>query len=185
MRLHDITPETVSVSEIPELAALSNDRQRNFAIFYVSNGGNGAAAARDAGYTAKTSNRNGGTYAKSPKIKAAIEAIRNWFFAKHTMSKQEALAILSMHARSSLGDVLDDNGNIKGRMVKEAGAVVKSYKVKKSVDKDGNEEFSRALEMRDPRSAIETIAKIEGWFREEIKVNVGNIQFVQNLGGGK
>ena len=58
MELSDITPELCSVDEIPELAPL-NDRQRNFCVFYVANGGNGADAARKAGYSEKTSTQTG------------------------------------------------------------------------------------------------------------------------------
>lgn len=180
MRLRDLTAEMVNVDEIPELAALSNDRKRNFVIFYVSNGGNGAAAAREAGYAEKTANRNGGTFARDPKIKAAIMALREWFFGNQIMSKNEALARLSLMARGELGHVLDDSGNINAKMIKDSGQLIESYNVKHTKTEKGTS-FSRTVKMNSAKAAIVELAKIQGFYREDSSVKVGNVEYHFNI----
>lgn len=165
MELKDLSLDILPIDDIPELKALTNDRQRNFAVFYVANGGNGADAARKAGYSEKTANRTGGQIAKTPSVKAAVRAVREWFFANLILSKNEALAILSQMARGSIADVMDADGSINKNTIRKAGRIIESY-----------DEESGKVKLRDPRAAIETIGKVLGWFRDDIKIHAGNVE---------
>lgn len=172
MELSDITLEGLPPDEIPELKALTNDRQRNFAVFYVANGGNGADAARRAGYSEKTASRTGGQIARQPGIRAAVRAVREWFFERMVMSKNEALYLLSETARGNLSDLLDANGQVDVRAVKRHGRIVESYDAGKGV-----------VKVRDPRAAIETIGKVLGWFREDVSIRTESVTItMENMG---
>ena len=180
MELSDITPELCSVDEIPELAPL-NDRQRNFCVFYVANGGNGADAARKAGYSEKTSTQTGHAIAHKKHVREAIKAVRDWYFRSLIIEKNEALAILSQFARGNLASVLDDDGEINGSKVKKAGRIVESYDVKVIEGQNGIS-VSKKVKLHDPRAAIDTLAKIAGWYREDLKLKIGDVEFSMAYG---
>lgn len=165
MELSDISAENVPLDEMPEMEGL-NDRQRNFAVFYVSNGGNGAAAARSAGYSAKTAARTGGHMARNPKIRAAVLAVRGWFWKQHTMDKSEALYILSEIARANMGDYVDHGGEVSAAAIRRRGRAVEAYDPEK-----------QTIRIRDPRAAIDTLGKLLGW-GNELKVQAENVQII-------
>lgn len=159
MELSDITPESVEIMEIPQLVALRNDRLRNFAVFYAACG-NGAEAARRAGYSELTANRNGGKMAK--RCREAIDAVRNWYFAREAISQGEALALLSRMARGNLANAIDDEGELSIAGLKRQRLVLSNYSVKR-VDTEDGSSVSKTVRVVDPRAAIESIAKIAGW----------------------
>ena len=174
MELRDVKLEDLPLDELPALKDL-NDRQRNFAVFYVSNGGNGADAARRAGYAEKTASKVGGQMAKSPRIRAAVLAVREWFFARMVLTKNEALALLSEYARGSLGDMLDESGTLNASAVKRHGRVVESYDEQQTMTEGGNS-VRRRVKLRDPRAAIETLGKVLGWFKDDVSIKTDNVK---------
>lgn len=80
--------------------ALSN-KQRAFVAHYVTHW-NASAAARAAGYSAKTAGAIGHENLKKPEIAAAIQQRLD----ELTMRADEVLVRLTAHARASLADVL-------------------------------------------------------------------------------
>lgn len=100
---------SVRLCSMPEETRLTL-KQRRFADAWLTNGGNGATAAREAGYRGSSSTLAQVAYEnlRKPEIRAYIDAR----LAAETATAAEALSRLTAMARGSLGDVLrfDEDG---------------------------------------------------------------------------
>ena len=82
----------------PAIKALTNERQRNFAMFYATEGLSATEAAQKAGYSAKTAGRQGHRLLTYAKIRAAVDEIADSVYDEAIMSRNHALEILTVIA---------------------------------------------------------------------------------------
>jgi len=169
----------ISLDEFPKLKAL-NDRQRAFVMAY-HDCHNATAAAKQAGYSVRTAGKIGPRLTGRPNIKAALDELRDYLFRQQIMNKTEAAALLSNMARGRITDLLDENGEIDPRLVKQHGAET----VKRIAREETKFGLNRELELHDPRAAIETLAKIMGWLKDERTVDLNGVSFHFDLSGSK
>lgn len=80
-------------------------KQKKFADFYLSNGGNATKAALDAGYSKKTAYKIGAENLKKPQIKKYIEKRLAEMDAKLVAGQKEVLQLITSVAR---GEVEED-----------------------------------------------------------------------------
>jgi len=168
----------ICLDDFPKLKAL-NDRQRAFVLAY-HDCHNATSAAKQAGYSERTAGKMGPRLTSRPNIKAALDELREHLFRQQIMSKSEALALLSNMARFSVTDVMNEVGEIDGRRVKAAGPGLREYSIE-------NSEFgtTRKVKGMDPRAAIDTLANIMGWKKDEKTIDLGGVSFHFDLSGAK
>lgn len=138
-------------------------KQRLFVAAYLGKAnGNGAEAARMAGYT------HGNVAAARLLAKASIRAAVDAKLSQAAMSADEVLARLSEHASSDMRDYLqiNDDGTLSIDLSKAKRAkrtrVIKKVKVTKktfTTDQGESVEVKSELELYDAQAALEKLAK--------------------------
>lgn len=139
-----------------------NPRQKKFILEYLQCW-NASEAARRAGYSEQTAYAIGAENLRKPEVRAEIERR----LAESAMSAGEVLARLTDHARSSMVDFLQVEGDEDGSIAvpnlsqaKERGRLhlLKKFKVGKAGD--------IAFELYDAQKALITLARIHGLLHE-------------------
>lgn len=134
---------------------------------------NASEAARRAGYSEKTAGSQGSRLLKDVDVSRAIDER----MGEMKMSANEALMVLTNHARGTLDDFVDEFGALDMRRAKEARklGLVKKYKV--SVRTSENDEtVTTEIELHDPQNAAMLLGKHHGVFVERSKVeNSGSV----------
>lgn len=132
--------------------------------------------------TDRGASRNAYSILNRPHVKAYIEAAKAEARNEAILSRQEALAILTEISRGQLVDLLDDYGNIDPAKIKKAGRALESYE---NITGNGENSDTRIkAKIRDPISAIDRIAKLEGWDKQK-DLNLDGVVFNLNLSGEK
>lgn len=154
-------------------------RQKEFCLAFLRCG-NGAAAARSAGYATKSADAQASKLKNNPLVRSCIAELRNQQFAAESVSQEEAEAILSRIARSQIGGVLSSGGSVN--LDADQGGVA-SVSMAESA-----KGCSVSVKMRDPVSAISLLSKLKGWGvkEEAAAVQVGGVTFTFDFkrGGG-
>jgi phage terminase small subunit len=149
-----------------------NSKQQAFIEYYLTCW-NASAAARRAGYSEKTAPSQGQRLLKNVEVSRAIEQR----MGELKMSSNEALLILTEHARGSLNDFINENDQIDLDRARAAGKMhlVKKYKTTKRTIKDMTEETVE-IELHDPQAAAVHIGKHHGAFVDRSAVeNSGTV----------
>lgn len=135
---------------------------------------NASEAARRAGYSEKTAGSQGSRLLKDVEVARALDAR----MGELKMSANEAMMVLTNHARGTLDDFVDEFGVIDLRKAKEARklGLVKKYKV--SVRTSENDEtVTTEIELHDPQNAAMLIGKHHGVFIDRSSVeNTGKVE---------
>jgi phage terminase small subunit len=126
---------------------------------------NATRAAIDAGYSEQSARKQGSRLSTNADIQAQVQAR----LAELTMSADEVLVRLADHARGSMDDFLDINGDINLSLARDNGKLhlLKS----RSVTKEGER-----IELYDSQAALALIGKHHGLFVERIDVSVREIE---------
>lgn len=170
--------EFTDFSKVPNWDLLS-ERQRAFAWNYTASG-EAANSAREAGYSGKSAGQTASRLLRDPLVRGAIGALRKLAWEESALSIEEARSILAREARSSLGDVLDDNGRIDPRRVKRHALSLRSYRISSGEDGD-----TLAIECNDRQKAVMNYAKLAGWLDKKNDDHVmGGVKLVVNFPGG-
>jgi phage terminase small subunit len=144
-------------------------KQRLFVESYLSNGFNATEAARAAGYKGNdvTLAAVGYENLRKPQIAAVVSERIN----EAAMSANEVLARLSKHARGSLFDLLDEDGELNLKDARARGVDDLLKKVKRTTfdtkDKDGNVTSTRTTheyEIHDAQAALVHLGKYHKLF---------------------
>lgn len=171
--------ELTDFSKVPNWDLLS-ERQRAFAWNYTASG-EAANSARAAGYSDKSAGQTASRLLRDPLVRGAIGALRKLAWEESALSIEEAKSILAREARSSLGDVLDDNGRIDPRRVKRHALSLRSYRVSITEDVE-----TRAIECNDRQKAVMNYAKLAGWLDKKNDDHVmGGVKLVVNFPRGE
>jgi hypothetical protein len=154
-------------------------RQKAFCLGFLRSG-NGAAAAREAGYAPASAEARASKLKSHPLVSACLRQMREMMFEEEGVSLAESRAILSRIARSRIGDVMNSAGGI---MPDQDRGGIASLSVSES-DKGS----STSVRLRDPVAALSLLAKLNGWGEEKetAAVEVAGVTFTFDFkrGGG-
>lgn len=154
-------------------------REKRFCIEYVKCG-NAAKAARDAGYSEKTAR----VIASNLLSKVYIKDEINRLHREYHLGEDEALRILSDHARGDVAQLMDVSGvgfNLDMRKAQELGLTRLIRKVRqkttiynaKSESDEDREVTELEIELYSAKDAIDTILKVGGKLQNsDITINV-------------
>jgi phage terminase small subunit len=147
------------------LKALTTKKQKQFVLEYLSNGFNGAKAARDAGYTVDNARLIAAQNLTKLNIKAAVEA----GMRDTCISASEVVARLSGMARASLAPFLNEAGNLD---LSDESARSNLWLVKKYKATPTESGLREEIELHDPKDALKVLAKYHGLLDDTLKVEV-------------
>lgn len=138
------------------------DQERIFIDEYFLCGFNQSEAARKAGYSVKSARVQGHRLITRDNIRKEIERR----FAEHAMTANEAIARLASIARGDSNDLLDADGDVSIRKLRERGKthlVKKIKRTKRTYPSKGDEEpYTEErieVELYDAQAALNTILK--------------------------
>lgn len=146
---------------------LDNPRWELFCQLYAGEClGNGAESYRRAGYDNDNAEVSASRLLTNGNIVNRVSYIRKQNEKKMQMTKDEALAILAEIARAKITDFMDESNRfvINGKPKVRAVASIKVKHLYEDGEHAGTETECR---IRDPRDAIETMAKLCGWNEPE------------------
>ena len=92
------------------------------------------------------------------------------------LSTEEALEILSTHARSDMSDFTNEDGEIDIKKLKEAGLghLIKEVETIETVSDKGS--FTKKkVKLHDPQTAINMILRVQGKFKDTLDLNVNKV----------
>jgi hypothetical protein len=76
------------------------EKQEDFCLAYVRNGGNGTAAARDAGYSANTAREQAYEVLRLPHVRHRIISVTREVFTEDAVMARDVMVDLACNARS-------------------------------------------------------------------------------------
>lgn len=151
-------------------------RQRLFVEAYLANP-NGVQAAKAAGY--KGNDRTLSVVAAENLAKPNIAVLIEKRVEEAAMPANEVLQRLSEHARASLADLLDDDGqfNLAKARADKKDHLLKKLKVKKFIttSQKGNEyeTITYEYEIHDPQAALVHLGRFHKLFTDRSEIDLG------------
>lgn len=168
-----LQPQVIHPNVQVNLGGLSL-RQSKFIDRYLITG-NATDAAGYAGYQGDYEQlaQVGSRLLKSVKVRAELQRR----LGNSVASAPEVLERLTQHARGDLTDVLKPDGTFDLKYARRRGSskLLKKLKVKRTIDKDGNEHIDHEYEIHDPQSALEKLGRFHKLFDSQptqVQVNV-------------
>lgn len=150
-------------------------RQRLFIAHYCDCW-NGAEAARRAGYAEKSANVEGARLLANASISAAIKE-----HIDQIMPAGEVLQRLADHARATMDDFTNaDEETLNLGKAQRAG---KMHLIKKFSRTETDKSTHVSIELHDAQSALETLGKYHGLFRERVEHSGRIGYFDVDIGG--
>jgi phage terminase small subunit len=143
-----------------------NIRQQKFVAEYVKDG-NGARAARAAGYTAKSARRYGSRLLRLPQIAAAVEAARAALAARLEVDAERVIGEYVRIGFADLRRIFDAQGNLlhPRDMDDDTVAAIAEIEV---VRKPGGETVHK-IKRIDKKGALDSLARALGLFRDKLE----------------
>lgn len=155
--------------------ALTQKRE-NFCLKYVETGN--ASEAYRLAYSAErmkpeTINNNAYKLLQDNEIKTRIEELKAMAVSDAIMTREEALERLSMMARVKITDIAEFTESVIGEDENGDQVMGTTWRILNSADIPAHAaasiksvtatKFGPKLEMHDPQSAIQQLAKMQGW----------------------
>lgn len=103
------------------------------------------------------------------------KAINKELEAEH-LSTEEALKILSSHAKADMAKYVDEDGNLSIEKLKAAGMghLIKEVETIETISDKGS--FTkRKVKLHDPQAAINMILRVQGKFKDTLDLNVNKV----------
>lgn len=166
------------------------DRQKRFCEEYVIDW-NASRAAREAGYSEKTSGEQGYQLLQKPLIQAHIEEITKDLQRLAGVSALRNILELKNIAYSNISDVHDSWITLKDWETLPKHIKASIYSIKHSTrtvkDEEGNPVSIETVEikMHDKRQAIEALNKMLGYNEPEKVQQMGSVQVIQVPDNGR
>lgn len=153
-------------------------RQKAFATAYAI-GGNGAEAARQAGYTSKNPKDTAQKLLSNPEVAAEVDRVmREWKRSK-IMGAEEVLYRLSMLAQADITQIADwDGSHLTPKKFDDIPPDQRQCIKSIRADKNGV-----SVEITEPKAALETMARHHGVFERYRQSRRGQDAFTQNVLG--
>jgi hypothetical protein len=173
-----------SVNSVDPLSPLT-DKQKRFVLAYVEHG-NGARAARQAGYAEKSARIEGSKLLKKPAVKAALAV----FMEEHGMSAGECIGRLTHWGRGSLEPFINYVEEVQYNPLTGAPFTdLAGQPVTKLVARlDLTSEQARAnlhllkkikqgqygleIELTDPKDAVDKLLQVHGRYKTKIDISM-------------
>lgn len=145
-------------------------KQNLFVCEYCSNGGNASAAARVAGYSAKTAPWIGNENLQKPQIKAAIDARGDSLTSRmgqYDITEERILREMALMAFVNLDDFYDEEGNMKPvhKLTRDQCAAITEV-TEKSYGK-GGDVFEQKYKLADKKSMLDMLAKYKKLYNQD------------------
>lgn len=151
---------------MPKGQADLTERQRKFVNAYVSNGRNGTAAAREAGYSGSDATLavNASQLIRRPKVQDAISQLVGKAIARSERGAiatlEECLEFESRLIRARVGDYLGDSGEADVAKIKAAPeGLIRKLKIKSTTDAEGQVYAQHEIELESAQDAAKTLIK--------------------------
>lgn len=131
---------------------------------------NATRAAITAGYSEKSAAVIGHENLRKPNIRRAIDDR----LSSNVLTASESLSILSIQAKGTISDVLDENGRFDLERVtkRQADRLIKKLKVTEKLDSEGNTiERTYDLELHDAQAAAEKVGRFHKLFIDKREVS--------------
>lgn len=160
-------------------AAVMAEREQMFIEAYITNGGNGANAARAAGYAVKHAKRQAVEMLKRPNVIQALAERRGKLARKYELTTESVICELSKIVHADPRRMFAANGTILP--VKDwpddVAGMVASIEVDELFEGSGKEKvwtgYTKKVKLWDKNSAIEKAMKHLGLFAEDNKQRAG------------
>ena len=138
------------------------ERQKRFADEYILNGGNAAAAARSAGYAARSAKVTAAKLLSKPEIRAAIDDRLNAAQSERTLEQRDLLEFLSAVVRGEVSDEM-----LMTKLIGRGQSQIERHAVRASV--------------KDRIRACELLLKIQGAFEKKDAAENNTYDYVAAL----
>ena len=170
-------------------------KQNLFVCEYCSNGGNASAAARTAGYSAKTANAMGRENLTKPAIKAAIDGRGDSLASRmnqYDITEERILREMALMAFVNLDDFYDENGQLKPvhKLTRDQCAAITEV-TEKSYGK-GEPVFEQKYKIADKKVMLDMLCKYKKLYNQDDEggatkgeIPVINVYFPDNGRGNK
>lgn len=166
---HGVSRSAVAVAE----------RERLFVEAYVANGGDGAMAARAAGYVEKHAKRTAFTLLRRPNVVKALSDRREKLARKYELTTESVISELSKIVHADPRRMFAEDGTILS--VKDwpddVAGMVASIEVDELFDGTGKDRtwtgYTKKVKLWDKNSAIDKAMKHLGLFAEDNKQRAG------------
>jgi hypothetical protein len=136
-------------------------RHRAFVTAYVACQFNGAAAAREVGYSERRAKDTAYRIRMREDVKTALRLYLESGQCPDVMEFWEGVVRLSAMARASLPQFLSDDGQVK--LDGGPAQALQEVMVTERTDSKGAVVVTRKIKMRDPRQAILALGEMMGW----------------------
>ena len=159
------------------------ERQKSFCHNLFDNKMTQGEAYKAAGYSANN-HKHAATKAWSlkqiPHVAAYLDELNNRAVSEAVLGKQEAMEILSAIARGQVKKYVNDQGRFIDGSISESGADLASVEL---IEHEGlsTSTTRRKIKMNDPVKAIERLARLRGWDKEQ-RLDIGGVTFVMDTG---
>jgi phage terminase small subunit len=110
-----------------------------------------------------TINRNAYRLFEHPNVKAYVDDLQAKSTSATIMARTEALEILSEIARGKLSDYLNEYGDFDTEKIAKSGYSLEALEI---IEGTENSAGRKKIKVRDPITAIDRIAKLEGWDKQ-------------------
>lgn len=150
-------------------------RYAHFVDAYIANGGNGADAAIQAGYSPRSAARLAFKILERADVQETLAKRRSALAVKHDLTTDAVIAELSMIVHSDPADLFDDDGKMLPikRMSAKMRRAISSIEVDELFDGAGQDRIcvglTKKVKLWDKNSAIEKAMKHLGLFAEDNK----------------
>lgn len=136
-------------------------RQRLFVLHYAGNGGNGADAARKAGYAEGSARITASKLLSNTNIQKAIEDRRSYWVEEIKNDQLRTMRLLQAHAHSDIRKLYGENGQLKRvqDLDDETAAAVESIEIRRG---------KTIVKLTNKASARSDLLKVQGLLNEEI-----------------
>lgn len=144
-------------------------RRVKFVENYISNGGNGAEAAKDAGFSDKTAYSQASRMLKDVKVIALIRERQDELANRHRLTTESVIAELSKIVHADLRRMFDANGNLlaPSEWPDDLAGAIAGVDV---ITTGGEIEVTtKKIKLWDKNSAIEKAMKHLGLFEQDNK----------------
>lgn len=144
-------------------------KQRAWLEAYISNGYNGTAAARSAGYNGD--DRTLAVIAYDNIRNTNIKAELDKRFFELTMSANEVLSRLTAMARADVALFVDDDGEISvnSDTARQNTYLIKKLRTRKGTTKTGDKWTEKEIELHDPQAALVHIGRHLKLFTDRVE----------------
>jgi len=158
-----------------------NRRQQKFCVEYIKTG-NGAKAAINAGYSARTAKNQASRLLTNVNVKAYVSKLKKEAIERNKIELDEVVSILSSLVRFDVADLYNQDGTIKElhEMSKEARLAIETIETVNITKKKkkGRKTTISKVKVSDRKRSIDMLLRYFGAYRKDNEQKAATIQQV-------